>query len=151
MPSSPKDNRPSLGSVGEFLRSQIAPETKFSFVSAYFTVNAYDALKPELKSAECLRFLVGEPSFIAEIDSDKHARKDFRLTEDGLELAHSFAQRPAATACADWITNMVNEGGRLRKPQNRIWEISERGRECLKSNTTALIVSNASTLHFYQR
>ena len=107
MPSSLKDNRPARGSVGEFLRSQIAPETKLSFVSAYFTVNAYDALKPELDSADSLRFLFGEPSFISEIDSDKHAKKNFRLTEDGLELAHSLAQRPAAKACAEWITNMV--------------------------------------------
>lgn len=107
MPSSLKDNRPARGSVGEFLRSQIAPETKLSFVSAYFTVNAYDALKPELDSADSLRFLFGEPSFISEIDSNKHAKKNFRLTEDGLELAHSLAQRPAAKACAEWITNMV--------------------------------------------
>ncbi len=86
MPSSLKDNRPKRGSVGEFLRAQIVPETKLSFVSAYFTVSAYDALKSELESAASLRFLFGEPSFISEIDSGKHAKKNFRLTEDGLEL-----------------------------------------------------------------
>lgn len=107
MPGSLKDNRPKRGSAGEFLRSQINPETNLSFVSAYFTVSAYDALKPELESAENLRFLFGEPSFISEIDSDKHAKKNFRLTEDGLELAHSLAQRPAAKACAAWINRMV--------------------------------------------
>lgn len=41
MPSSLKDNRPARGSVGAFLRSQIVPESKLSFVSAYFSVNAY--------------------------------------------------------------------------------------------------------------
>ena len=107
MPSSLKDNRPSRGSVGEFLRSEVKPETKLSFVSAYFTVNAFDALKPELELADSLRFLFGEPSFVSEIDSDKQARKNFRLTEDGLELAHSLAQRPAAKACAAWIARMV--------------------------------------------
>ena len=60
MPSSLKDNRPTRGSVGEFLRSQIKPETNLSFVSAYFTVSASDALKPELEAAESLRFLFGE-------------------------------------------------------------------------------------------
>ena len=107
MPSSLKDNRPARGSVGGFLRSQIAPASKLSFVSAYFTVNAYEALKPELESADNLRFLFGEPSFISEIDSDKHAKQNFRLTEDRLELAHSLAQRPAAKACAEWVKNMV--------------------------------------------
>lgn len=99
MPSRLKDNRPARGSVGDFLRTQIRPGTDLSFVSAYFTVSAYDALKVELESARNLRFLFGEPSFISEIDSDKHAKKNFRLTEDGLELEHSLAQRPAAKAC----------------------------------------------------
>ncbi len=107
MPSSLKDNRPSRGSVGEFLREEIKPETKLSFVSAYFTVNAFDALKTELESADSLRFLFGEPSFIAEIDSDKQAKKNFRLTEDGMELVDSLTQRPIAKACAAWIKQMV--------------------------------------------
>lgn len=107
MPSSLKDNRPARGSVGEFLRSKIEPETKLSFVSAYFTVNAFDALKPKLETADSLRFLFGEPSFVSEIDPEKHAKKNFRLTEQGLELAHSLAQRPAAKACAEWIERMV--------------------------------------------
>lgn len=49
MPSSLKDNRPERGSVGAFLRSQIKSEAKLSFVSAYFTVNAYDALREQVK------------------------------------------------------------------------------------------------------
>ncbi len=105
--SSLRDNRPARGSVGEFLRSAIEPETQLSFVSAYFTVNAYDALRPELESADNLRFLFGEPSFISEIDPDKHAKKNFRLTEGGMEMAHSLTQRPAAKACAEWIKNKV--------------------------------------------
>ncbi|EDY83482.1 Helicase conserved C-terminal domain protein [Verrucomicrobiia bacterium DG1235] len=107
MSSSLRDNRPSRGSVGEYLREQIVPGTQLSFVSAYFTVNAYDALKSELESAESLRFLFGEPSFISEIDSEKDSKKNFKLTEDGLELAHSLKQRPAAKACAEWIRRMV--------------------------------------------
>jgi hypothetical protein len=93
MPSSLKDNRPARGSVGEFLRSQIEPGTKLSFVSAYFTLDGYDALKPKLEAADHLRFRFrfGEPSFISEIDSDKHTKKNFRLTEDRLDLAHALA------------------------------------------------------------
>ncbi|MCF6274519.1 MAG: SNF2-related protein, partial [Robiginitomaculum sp.] len=107
MSSSLKDNRPARGSVGEYLRSEIKAETKLSFVSAYFTVNAYAALKEELDAADSMRFLFGEPSFISGIDSDKGDKKNFHLTEDGLELAHSLAQRSAAKACADWIKKKV--------------------------------------------
>ncbi len=106
MPSSLKDNRPARGSVGGFLRSEIQPAAELSFVSAYFTVNAFEALKAHLESAKNLRFLFGEPSFISGIDSEKHAKKNFRLTETGLELAHSLAQRPVAKACAAWIERM---------------------------------------------
>ncbi len=107
MSSSLKDNRPARGTVGDFLRTQIQPETDLSFTSAYFTVNAFDALRSELESASSLRFLFGEPSFISEIDSDKDEKKNFRLTEEGLELAHALTQRPAAKACADWMKGKV--------------------------------------------
>lgn len=107
MTSHLRDNRPARGSVGDFLRTQIRPDTQLSFVSAYFTVNAYDALKKELETAGSLRFLFGEPAFISDIDPDKHQKKNFKLTDEGLELAHSLVQRPVARACADWIARMV--------------------------------------------
>jgi SNF2 family DNA or RNA helicase len=102
-----KDNRPSRGSVGDFLRSEIKEGTDLSFVSAYFTVNAYTALQKELEAANSLRFLFGEPTFISGIDSDKNGKKHFNLTENGLELGHALAQRPNAKACANWIRRMV--------------------------------------------
>jgi hypothetical protein len=73
--SSLRDNRKARGSVGEFLRSAIKPKTKLSFVSAYFTVNAYETLRTELEAADSLRFLFGEPSFIAVIDCENTRRK----------------------------------------------------------------------------
>ena len=107
MTSSLRDNRPARGSVSDFLRAKIRPGTDLSFVSAYFTVNAYDALKQQLERAGSLRFLFGEPTFIADIDPEKHDKKHFRLTDEGLELAHTLAQRPVARACAAWIERMV--------------------------------------------
>ena len=100
MSSSLKDNRTARGTVGGFLRAQIQADTKLSFTSAYFTVNAFEALRSELESASSLRFLFGEPSFISEMDSDKDEKKNFRLTEEGLELSHALTQRPAAKARA---------------------------------------------------
>ncbi|MFK7778556.1 MAG: helicase-related protein [Gimesia sp.] len=107
MSSSLRDNRAKRGSVGDFLRDKIVEKSTLSFVSAFFTVNAYGELRDELESADSLRFLFGEPSFISEIDSEKHSKKNFNLTESGIELSHSLSQRPMSKACADWIKNKV--------------------------------------------
>jgi hypothetical protein len=42
--SSLRDNRAHRGTVGEFLKFEIQPGSHLSFVSAYFTVHAYEAL-----------------------------------------------------------------------------------------------------------
>ena len=42
--SSLRDNRTHRGTVGDFLKSEIQPGSHLSFVSAYFTVYAYEAL-----------------------------------------------------------------------------------------------------------
>ena len=52
------------GKAGDFLRDVIVPDAELSFVSAYFTIHAYDALQNELEHASCLRFLFGEPRFV---------------------------------------------------------------------------------------
>ncbi len=59
-----RDNRPARGTVASFLKEKIRRDSELSFVSAYFTIYAYEALKTELNQAGRLRFLFGEPSFI---------------------------------------------------------------------------------------
>jgi hypothetical protein len=66
--SSLRDNRAHRGTVGEFLKSEIQPGSHLSFVSAYFTVHACEALASQLEGAAKLRFLFGEPSFVTGID-----------------------------------------------------------------------------------
>lgn len=107
MPSSLKDNRPERGSVGDFLRTQIEPETELSFVSAYFTVHAYQALADELEGANSLRFLFGEPSFIASIDSLGKEGASFKLTDSEIKISKTLTQSAAARACLEWIERMV--------------------------------------------
>ncbi len=46
-----KDNRPRRGTVASFLKEKIGKETLLSFVSAYFTIYAYDKLKDSLDGA----------------------------------------------------------------------------------------------------
>ncbi len=61
--SSIRDNR-GRGTVGEFLEENIKPDAALSFVSAYFTIYAFEKLKKELESINNLNFLFGEPTFI---------------------------------------------------------------------------------------
>jgi hypothetical protein len=68
MKSGIRDHRPSRGMVASFLREKIYPGANLSFVSAYFTIYAYEALKEQLDQAVRLRFLFGEPSFIQGMD-----------------------------------------------------------------------------------
>lgn len=82
-----------------------------SFVSAYFTVHAYHALKDKLDGAASLRFLFGEPSFISQVDAEKTASKKYSLTDGGMSLAKPLSstlpQRRLARECAEWIRNKV--------------------------------------------
>ena len=91
------------GAIGDFLRERIKPDSKLSFVSAYFTIYAYAALKDELDSIDHLRFLFGEPSFIQSLDPEKTEKKAFRIEDDELSLANRLEQKRVAKDCADWL------------------------------------------------
>jgi hypothetical protein len=57
-----RDNH-SRGSAGGFLRGAIQPGSELSFVSAYFTVHAYAALKDSLEPvAKITQALKGRPN-----------------------------------------------------------------------------------------
>lgn len=65
------------GTVGDFLKSKIENNSTLSFVSAYFTIYAFDALKKQLVGIESLNLLFGEPRFIKAIDPSKTDKKAF--------------------------------------------------------------------------
>jgi len=65
------------GSIGTFLKEKILPGSDISFVSAYFTIYAYAALKEQLGQINHLRFLFGEPQFIKSINPDITEGKTF--------------------------------------------------------------------------
>jgi hypothetical protein len=56
------------GTVGDFLKAKIRPDSSLSIVSAYFTIYAYGALKEQLKKIAGLRFLFGEPRFVKSVN-----------------------------------------------------------------------------------
>ena len=70
------------GSIGDFLKEKILQGSDLSFVSAYFTIYAYAALKDQLDQIDHLRFLFGEPQFIQSLDPDKTEKKAFRIEDD---------------------------------------------------------------------
>lgn len=65
------------GLIGEFLKEKILEGSDLSFVSAYFTIYAYFALKDKLNRINHLRFLFGEPKFIRSLDPEKTEKKLF--------------------------------------------------------------------------
>ncbi|MCF6176132.1 MAG: SNF2-related protein [Victivallaceae bacterium] len=104
-----KDNR-TRGSVGNFLREQIATGSKLSIVSAYFTIYAYKNLQEQLDNIENLDFLFGEPTFLKTIDPDGKNYKEFKIEDDKLiiPLASRLEQKAVAKECSTWITQKVN-------------------------------------------
>jgi len=96
------------GKVGDFLREKIQSGSKLSFVSAYFTIYAYDLMRAHLESADSLRFLFGEPRFVRNIDPDKTDKKAFDIEDSKLQLQKRLEQRRVAKDCADWIRRKVD-------------------------------------------
>ena len=96
------------GVIGDFLRERIRPGTNLSFVSAYFTIYAYAALKDQLDSIDRLRFLFGEPRFIQSLDPEKTEKKAFRIEDDALALSNRLTQKRVAQECAQWLQKKVD-------------------------------------------
>lgn len=102
-----KDNH-TRGRVLDFLSSRVVQGSHLSLVSAYFTIYAYEALRGELESSQSMRFLYGEPRFIAGIDPEKTDKKAFKIEDEGLTLANRLQQRDIARRCAEWIKDKVD-------------------------------------------
>ena len=95
--------------AGDFLKQHVRVDSKLSFVSAYFTVHAYAALKIQLESAGELRFLFGDPKSVSSLDKDDKQARRFTLGPDGqsLALGNQLSQKQIARECAAWIRRQV--------------------------------------------
>jgi len=98
------------GCAGDFLKQQIDEGSNLSFVSAYFTIYAYQRLKDRLDNIESLVFLFGEPTFIKTIDPYKTDKKEFKIEDDKLviSLESRLQQKSIAKECGEWIRYKVN-------------------------------------------
>jgi len=93
------------GTVGDFLKQAISPNSEISIVSAYFTIYAYQHLKSNLDSIKKLRFLFGDPKFIKSMDPDKINTRDFKIEDDQLVIPveSRLSQKTVAKECSAWI------------------------------------------------
>ena len=78
-----------------------------SFVSAYFTIYAYEKLKDQLNTISSLDFLFGEPKFVKSLDPNRTDKKTFKIEDEGLSLVNKLTQKAIARDCAKWITDKV--------------------------------------------
>src|SRR5574344_664520 len=104
--SSIKDNR-TRGSVGEFLKEKIDNNSSLAFVSAYFTIYAYEALKDKLNGIKKLDFLFGEPSFVKSIDPNKGEFRYYNIENEKIELKNKLKQKQIAKDCSKWFKEKV--------------------------------------------
>lgn len=106
--SSIRDNF-SNGSVGDFLIENIAANSNLSFVTAYFTVYAYEKLRPQLDSIKSLKLLFGEPRFIKNVSSSTDA-KNYKIEDDQLviPIENRLQQKVVAEQCCKWIRTKVD-------------------------------------------
>lgn len=102
-----RDNH-GCGKVADFLVEKISDRSTLSVVSAYFTIYAYEALASQLDRVETLRFLFGEPRFIATLDPEKTDKKSFKIEDEGLALSNRLQQKEIARRCAAWIRQRVD-------------------------------------------
>ncbi|MFQ5652287.1 MAG: hypothetical protein ACE5IY_20345 [bacterium] len=92
MVSGIRDNH-NRGKIGDFLKEKIRPDSKLSFVSAFFTIYAYHYLKDELDKIDELDFLFGEPRFVSSLDPEKTDKKAFKIEDDELQLSNRLQQK----------------------------------------------------------
>ncbi len=116
LPSGIRDNRHRGSVAHDFLRERLVAGAQLSFVSAYFTIYAFEKLQKEMESAAGLRFLFGEPSFLSSIDPDRTDKRAFSLAHDGLDLTNQLKQKAVARDCAAFFARESVEIRSVKHP-----------------------------------
>jgi hypothetical protein len=138
-----RDNH-NRGTVGDFLKLNIEPESDLSVVSAYFTIYAFSALQKELLGVKSLRFLFGEPRFIRSLDPDKTDKKAFNIEDETLVLSgERLKQRREARECAEWMSDpkvQIRSIKQVNLLHGKLYHITHNG------STTAILGSSNFTV-----
>ncbi len=138
-----RDNH-NFGKVGDFLKDKIQSNAQLRFVSAYFSIFGFEALREELSAIDKLQFLFGEPTFVKQLDLEKSQVKAFDILEQDLQLSvKRLEQKAIAKTCADWITEKVEIRSLIKTNllHGKLYHINNNGVE------SALLGSSNFTLH----
>jgi SNF2 family DNA or RNA helicase len=137
-----RDNH-DFGKVGDFLKEKIQPNAQLRFVSAYFSIFGFEALKAELLPIDKLQFLFGEPTFVKQLDVAQSQAKAFHIVEQDLWLNNRLNQKAIAKTCANWITKKVEIRSLIQTNllHGKLYHINNNGVE------SALLGSSNFTLH----
>ena len=111
-----RDNRNRGGVADDFLRARLVEGAKLSFVSAYFTIYAFQKLQKPLESCGELRFLFGEPSFLQGLDPERTDKRAFSLTQESLGLANQLGQKAVARDCAAFFARESVQIRSVKRP-----------------------------------
>lgn len=132
-----------FGKVGDFLNEKIQANAKCRFVSAYFSIFGFEALRASLSDIDELHFLFGDPAFIKQIDVEQSQAKAFDITEQDLWLINRLEQKAIAKMCAAWITEKVKIHSLIKSNllHGKLYHIDNKGVE------SALLGSSNFTLH----
>lgn len=101
------------GSIGEYLQRRIVLGSYLSFVSAYFSIYAYEKLQTELDGIRGLRFLFGEPQSVRSLDPNRSESKQFLIDSGRLSLDNVLTQKAVARDCERWIQDSEGEYERV--------------------------------------
>ncbi len=107
--------------LGDDLKSEIAPGSRFRVAASTFSIYAYEALKEELERVESLDFIFTSPTFIASRATGRAARerREFYIpreqsaeralygSEFEIRLRNQMTQRAIAKECAEWVRRKV--------------------------------------------
>jgi len=104
--SSIRDNY-KKGTVGSFLVDKIRNNVELSFVSAYFTIYAFEKLQKELTGISNLRFMFGEPKFVKALDK-KREFQEYKVQDEDIKIDNMLQQKKVAKDCSDWIKEKVD-------------------------------------------
>ncbi|HMU59724.1 MAG TPA: helicase-related protein [Chitinophagaceae bacterium] len=98
----------SNGSVGDFLSENINRDARLSFVTAYFTIYAYEKLRVQLDNISSMRLLFGEPRFIKSVSAGADTRS-YKIEEEKLIIPPEgrLQQKMIARQCSEWIKEKV--------------------------------------------
>ncbi len=100
------DNRSDERKVLTWLRNHLAPDAYLRVASAYFSIYAFESLKPQLQKLGKVQFLFGDPDFLKSLDPSR-PEAAFTLVDSELKLSEQIQQNALARECAEWMQEKV--------------------------------------------